>query len=135
MDTRLTNRKLKDRIDAIVGNNIRLEREARRFSRDELAEMMGLTSSSLGLIERGERGATAVNLSKLSVVLDIPVDRLFNSTHDKGGAVNKNDLNPYYGQLKALATCITGDDLEFLVYVAKGIVYKSAKSVNMGMDA
>ena len=135
MDTRPNKRILKDRIDAIIGNNIRLEREARWLTREELAEMIGITQSSLGLIERGERGATAVNLSKLSVVLDIPVDRLFNSTHDKGEAVNKNDQNPYYGQLKALATCITGDDLELLVHVAKGIVYKSAKSVNIGMEA
>jgi len=64
-------------LDEVIGKNIRTERQARNLSRDELAEMLDLTTSHMGLIERGERGATAVTLSKLSRVLHMPVDNFF----------------------------------------------------------
>jgi len=67
----------KNNVDIIVGSNMRNAREARMLSRNELADLMDLTCSHIGLIERGERGVTAVNLLKLSKVLNVPVGRFF----------------------------------------------------------
>ncbi|MCL2204284.1 MAG: helix-turn-helix domain-containing protein [Defluviitaleaceae bacterium] len=69
----------KERLDEVIGRNIRTERQARNLSRDELAEMLDLTTSHMGLIERGERGATAVTLSRLTKVLQLPIDNFFSS--------------------------------------------------------
>jgi len=63
-------------IDKIVGENIRNERVYRKMRREELAETLELTVSHLGLIERGERGATLVVLSRLAKVFNISTDSL-----------------------------------------------------------
>ena len=124
MDRRLE----KDRLDEIIGKNIRLERELRRLSRDELAEMMDLTSSHMGLIERGERGATAVTLSKLSRAFDIPIDHLFASPKQNGMSVREADeAAPQASKKKiqSLMTCLDESELEFVVHSIKGLIAMS----------
>ena len=121
MDRRLE----KDRLDDIIGKNIRLERESRKISRDELAEMMELTSSHMGLIERGERGATAVTLSKLSKAFDIPIDHLFANPRKGGLSVREDqDAAPQATQKKihSLLTCLKEGELDFIVHTIKGII-------------
>ena len=77
-------RKLKKaQLDKLIGHNIATTRMALEFARDELAEMLDLTTNHLGLIERGERGATATTLASLSEVLNIPVDQLFTDNQNK----------------------------------------------------
>ena len=121
MDRRLE----KDRLDVIIGKNIRLERESRKLSRDELAEMMDLTSSHMGLIERGERGATAVTLSKLSKSFDIPIDNLFNNDQ-KGGLSVREERDPTSQatrkKIHSLITCLDNSELEFVIHMIKGII-------------
>jgi len=129
MDRRLE----KDRLDEIIGKNIRLERESRRLSRDELAEMMELTSSHMGLIERGERGATAVTLSKLSRAFDIPIDHLFESTRPGGMSVKEErDSGPQANRKKvqSLMTCLDETELEFIIHSIKGLI---AMNHNLGV--
>ena len=120
----------KARLDEVIGRNIRLEREARRLTRDELAEMMELTTSHMGLIERGERGATAVTLSKVSRAFDLPVDHLFSSPR-QSGLTSKEDDNsgPQVARKKvqSLITCLNETELNFLVHTIKGIIAMSSK--------
>ena len=121
MDRRLE----KDRLDEIIGKNIRLERESRKLSRDELAEMMELTTSHMGLIERGERGATAVTLSKLSRAFDIPIDHLFDSP-TKGGLSARKDQDvtteANSKKIQSLLTCLNDAELDFIVHAIKGLI-------------
>ena len=125
MDRRLE----KDRLDEIIGKNIRLERDSRRLSRDELAEMMDLTSSHMGLIERGERGATAVTLSKLSKAFDIPIDNLFTSPKPGGLSVREEKNSPQAKKIQSLMTCLNETELEFIVHTIKGVI---AMNHNLG---
>jgi len=129
----LDRRKEKDRLDEIIGKNIRLEREARRLSRDELAEMMELTSSHMGLIERGERGATAVTLSMLSKSFDIPIDHLFTNPN-KGGLsmYEEKDFAPQANRKKiqSLMTCLDEDQLQFVVHTIKGLISMQQSSAD-----
>ena len=67
----------KERLRFVIGNNIRNVRVARDMSIDELSELLDLTSGFVGLIERGQRGATAYTLYKLSDIFNIPVDDIF----------------------------------------------------------
>ena len=115
----------KERLDEIIGKNIRLEREARKLTRDELAEMMELTTSHMGLIERGERGATAVTLSKISRAFDIPIDHLFVSPIKGGLSVREGEATATEQKSKkvqSLITCLDDPALDFLVHTIKGII-------------
>ena len=115
----------KERLDEVIGKNIRLEREARKLTRDELAEMMELTTSHMGLIERGERGATAVTLAKISRAFNIPIDHLFSSPQ-KGGLSVREDENSITEQkskkVQSLITCLDDPALDFLVHIIKGVI-------------
>jgi len=69
-------RQVKLQLDNIVGKNIRRVRTSRNMTRDDLAALMNLTSSHMGLIERGERGATATTMLMLTKVLEVSADTL-----------------------------------------------------------
>ena len=112
----------KDRIDEIIGNNIRLERTARRLTRDELANMLEITASHLGLIERGERGATAVTLSMLSNAFGIPIDHLFNSPVSDGQTVFSDVDETNRKKILSLLTCLNHHELDFVTHVIKGMI-------------
>jgi transcriptional regulator with XRE-family HTH domain len=109
-------------LDEIIGKNIRFERQARNLSRDELAEMLDLTTSHMGLIERGERGATAVTLSKLTRVLQMPIDNFFTPPQvyalredkETGRAIAQKKLNSILSKLNET-------ELNFVIHVVQGI--------------
>jgi len=118
----------KARLDEVIGKNIRIEREARKLTRDELAEMMELTTSHMGLIERGERGATAVTLSKISRAFDVPVDHLFASPQAGGLTVREKDSSgPQSARRKvqSLMTCLDEAEINFIVHTIKGVIAMS----------
>jgi len=115
----------KVRLDEVIGKNIRLERETRKLTRDELAEMMELTTSHMGLIERGERGATAVTLSKISRAFDIPVDHLFANPQKGGLTVREDDKDGpqlIRKKVQSLITSLNEAELNLVVHIIKGII-------------
>ena len=123
----------KIRMDVIIGNNIRLERELRNFGRDELAEMLGVSVSHMGLIERGERGTTAVTLAVLSRIFDIPIDHLFSSSQEGGLSVHDvYDKETLINRRKihGLITALNNAELEHIIYTIKGVVALSYSLLN-----
>ena len=70
----------KEQLRITIGNNIRLERLARKISIEELAEQLNLTPGFVGLIERGTRGTSAYTLARLSEIFNIPIDQIFNKS-------------------------------------------------------
>jgi len=111
----------KERLDDIIGKNIRAERQSRNLSREELAEMLDLTTSHMGLIERGERGATAVTLSRLSRVLQMPIDVFFASSNP--AAVREERQNGRAAAQKKIASLITNlteAELNFVIHTIQG---------------
>lgn len=60
-------------IDAL-GNRIRNERNKRNLTIEEFAELIQVSSSYLGLIERGERHVSLNTLIQISESLNIPID-------------------------------------------------------------
>ena len=119
-------KRAKDTLDKIIGDNIRREREIRDLSRDELAEILDLTTSHMGLIERGERGATGVTLLKLSRVLDKSIDDFFHNAKDKivvvSEGVNKDNLETKRKKVSSLITYLTDKEFKFIVDVIKGLI-------------
>ncbi len=53
------------------GERVRAEREERGLSREELAQMTGISASQLFKVEMGERGVSAQNLITLSKVYGV----------------------------------------------------------------
>ncbi|MCL1884183.1 MAG: helix-turn-helix domain-containing protein [Defluviitaleaceae bacterium] len=121
---RVATRKNKDRLDRIIGLNIRAERELRKMSREELAELLDLTVSHMGLIERGERGATAVTLEKLRRVFTISIDSLFAEPDKKSLSVRErdDDNSSYIRRINSLLTRLNEKELEFVIHTIKGLV-------------
>jgi transcriptional regulator with XRE-family HTH domain len=112
----------KIRLDKIVGGNIRRERELRKITRDELAEILDLTTSHLGLIERGERGATSVTLEKVVNAFGVSIDNLFSESGKATSARENRDNGTYRKKVNALISHLTEPELLLLTHTIKGIL-------------
>jgi len=111
-------REEKTHLDRVIGENIKNIRQLRSMSRDELAGVIDLTVSHLGLIERGERGATPVVLDRLVKACDISIDSLFTPQN-----IRKSDIKNSY-QMKTSTIISTFNEQEYkaLIHAAKGII-------------
>jgi transcriptional regulator with XRE-family HTH domain len=59
-----------------IGANIRFEREKRNLTIDTFAKILGVSATTLGLIERGQRGTSIPNLVRICSFFDITLDDL-----------------------------------------------------------
>jgi len=117
----------KTNLDEVIGRNIRNERQSRNLSREELAEMLELTTSHMGLIERGERGATAITLAKLTRVLHLPIDAFF-MTPAKQSLREERSTSRAANEKKitSLLTNLSDVELAFIVHVIQGVAKLSS---------
>ena len=60
------------------GEKVRLERENRNLSQEELAARAGLHRTYIGMVERAEKNITLKNIAKISDALGLPISELFN---------------------------------------------------------
>jgi len=113
----------KVRLDKLVGMNIRRERELRKITREELAEILDLKVAHVGLIERGMRGATAVTLTKLAKVFNISMDNFFEEHNRAISAFGKYENEPgsYHKKVTALMAILTEAELKVLAQTVKGL--------------
>lgn len=56
-----------------LGDKIRVERTRREYSQEELAEKAGVHRTYIGMIERGEKNITILNLAKVALALRLRV--------------------------------------------------------------
>jgi transcriptional regulator with XRE-family HTH domain len=129
-------RRNKDRLDKIIGTNIRVEREMRKLSREELAEMLEVTVSHMGLIERGARGATAANLEKLAYHFKISIDTFFSESdrgflsvcEDRASSIAAN-----HRKIASLATRLNQQESDFIIHVIQGLLKQ--RPINVRQDS
>ena len=127
----------KERLRAIIGENIRSERVARNMSIDELAEMLELTSGFIGLIERGQRGATPLTIIKLTQIFEISFDSLFYPKDSSGLNFSEDTGTATEPLRKKVASLIVGlgeEELTFLVGVVKHLRIMSNKKNGLETD-
>lgn len=67
----------KDANLVVLGANIKRLRKVQKLSQEELAARADLHRNFIGMIERGERNATALTLIKIALGLDLPASALF----------------------------------------------------------
>ena len=65
----------------LVGNVIRELRKQRKFSQEQLALKAKLTTSYIGMLERGLKSPTVDTLEKISYALEINIEELFLGTN------------------------------------------------------
>jgi len=121
---RVKTRKAKTRLDKIIGNNIRIERELRNITRDEFAGVAELTVSHLGLIERGARGATSVTIEKVVAAFGITIDSLFAERSKNMSPMKKSKIpKDVYGEkIATLITPLSEPELELIVNIIKDVI-------------
>lgn len=65
------------------GFQLRLIRRTKGYSQSELAKKTGLSRSYIGMIERGEKNISLLNIYKIAKALNINVIDLFNENKNK----------------------------------------------------
>lgn len=60
----------------ILGKNIKNKRIQKQLSQEAFADLCGLHRTYIGMIERGEKNLTFVNLVKVSKALDVSICEL-----------------------------------------------------------
>jgi transcriptional regulator with XRE-family HTH domain len=86
-----------------IGPRIRKLREANQLSREKLADVLGLSDSYIGLIERGTRGITINNLIKIGDYFDVPVEYFISHPSHSSNLNNNPRLLEISNHIKHLA--------------------------------
>ena len=84
-----------------LGDRLRVLREARGLTQEELGEKAGITWHFVSSIERARKGATTETLAKLAAALDVTLSELF-------VGVDK----PLPREAKRLETALAGKSVE-----------------------
>jgi transcriptional regulator with XRE-family HTH domain len=109
----------KKQIKRIIGHNIRQARLNSGLTIEQLAEVMQISPSYIGLIERGNRGTTIYHLLLFSYLLNTPVNDLVNIVGIELYPQESTDsnFNSKLKYIKALLSRLTERDLNFFITV------------------
>ena len=111
------------RLNKIIGSNIKRERQLKGLTRDELAEIIDLTTTHLGLIERGERGASHVVLERITQTFGLSYDQLYTDRKKLPEQMKaRAEKGSYYDQIFALTSTLDETALAVVADNIKGIL-------------
>lgn len=68
--------KMKDKILIAFGNRVRELRKERNWSQEKLAENSGLHPNYIGMVERGERNPSLLNIVKIASTFELDLSEL-----------------------------------------------------------
>lgn len=75
-----------------MGNRIRMERRKQDLTQEKLAEMVGISESFMGHIERGGRTLSIETLVKISNVLNLNIEYLICGEHNYQSAMLPTEI-------------------------------------------
>jgi len=122
----------KEDINKIIGKNIILERKLRGITRDELAEILDISTSHMGLMERGERGVHALHFAKLAGFFDVPVNNFFTGGKKEGlSALNTRDpeLQASQETISTLSRALNEFEVNFVATILRGLLAMREKQI------
>ena len=79
-------------IKLLLGKRIQELRKERKISQDKLAEIIGIEANNLSRIENGKNYPTPDNLYKISLALNVSIDKLYQFTHHKSYSEIKEEI-------------------------------------------
>ncbi|WP_313344671.1 XRE family transcriptional regulator [Sedimentibacter sp.] len=86
-----------NKLNIIIGKNLKRLREERKLSLDNVAKLSGVSKSMLGQIERGEVNPTVSTVWKISNGLKISFTQLMNRPEADIEFVDKTGIQPLLG--------------------------------------
>jgi len=113
----------KERLNTLIGQNMRKERKARDMSIEELANVMDLSTSFIGLMERGQRGVTTHNVYKLSEIFGVSVENFFETTSPKHAVMADvaSGLKQKRNKLATLTHNLSETEIDFVISTIKNL--------------
>ena len=103
-------------------NRIRLLRKEIGLSQIEFAEKIGLTQTSMSMIELGKSILTEKNIKLICVTFGVNEDWLRNGTGSMFGPVSH-----YEKELLRVFSKLTGDTQEFILQMAQNLLKRQKK--------
>jgi transcriptional regulator with XRE-family HTH domain len=70
---------VKNELLIAFGNKIRVLRIQKNWSQEKLAEETDFHRTYIGMIERGERNLSLLNIQKFALAFGLPIEELFKS--------------------------------------------------------
>ncbi|MCT4566552.1 MAG: helix-turn-helix domain-containing protein [Maledivibacter sp.] len=95
----------------IMGKRIREERVKRNLTIEQLSELIDVSPSFLGLVERGSRGLSIEKLASVAEAFDISIDSLLKV--DSSSAITK------YDTVKSLLYNLNDSEFHFIENMIK----------------
>ena len=75
-----------NRVNRIVGLNIRDQRVKRKWTQTQLAEKLGITFQQIGKYEKGQNGLSAVRLIEISKQFEVPYHTILDNIYEESEA-------------------------------------------------
>ena len=66
----------KSKLLVSLGNNVRLFRNKKGLSQEDLADLCGLHRTYIGMVERGEKNITVLSLYRIATALGVNLEDL-----------------------------------------------------------
>lgn len=107
-------------IQEVAGKNIRLYRQAKGLTQEKLAELVNVSSSYIGYLERGLRTPSLDLLARIGTALDVEPKVLLYTTSD--------DIDPTLEKLNALLTGKNPKSINFVYEVAMAYFISTSDS-------
>ncbi len=83
------------KVQQLIGRNIRLLRESRGVSQEELGDMLGITYQQIQKYEKGKSGLSAPRLYAMSQYLYVPYEYFFSGLEESGFSLTPApDIHP-----------------------------------------
>lgn len=101
-----------------LGKRIRTERQQMHLSQEQLAEIIGVSSTYVGFIERGERSVTLEKIIQIANALHVSVDYLLTDSVEASADNN-------FSLLKNLWQQASPEKQFLLLDVAKSILHST----------
>jgi len=109
---------------AIVGANLRRERQKRGYSTEDLAEFLDLSTSYIGLLERGLRCPSLKCIFKMCDLFNLNPDKLLLEGKATKTLAERTAARNYRTEATALIKDFSSDDLPFVISFLKPLLLK-----------
>ena len=70
-----------NRVNKIVGLNIKDQRRKRQWTQTQLAEKLGITFQQIGKYEKGQNGLSAIRLLQISKEFEVPYHTILDNIY------------------------------------------------------
>lgn len=98
-----------------ISRRLKKLRNKNKITIERLSEIIGVSTSFVGLVERGDSGISIDNLFKLSRVFGVSVDYIL--TGEQEGIVNATPTK--FSRLNAVFSDYAENELDFVIDLAK----------------